>query len=133
MIIETIVDVAKAMYDLKSKFSALRKERRAEIADFFSDVSKTLHQVQETLAQGNVPHGQCRQMLSYAGNFERIVGDVLGQPESQEFAASLRDAHDAESLLTELSHYPGAAEQLAELERASGLYAGLATYVRVVR
>ncbi len=100
--IQVILDVAEKLFGLREQLEKARRERRDRIADYLSELSKTLSDVAESLRHNEVPHGKCQEMRVYAQKLPETTGDEIGAMQAQVYAKQLADAHEVEMLLAEV-------------------------------
>ncbi len=97
---------------------------------YFEEISKCLAEVASKLRAGEVPHGKCAELGTYAARLPVTIGDEIGDAEAQQLARDLDSAHEVELLLFELGQSPDRDAQLAKLDEASGIFTALATSLR---
>jgi hypothetical protein len=122
--------VAKDLFGLRQEFKAASRERRHEIAEFFSSISQCLGAVYEQLMSDEVPHGRCAELATYADTQPKVVSGVINPDRAKALAENLRRAHNVESLMMERGGDPQGLANLPKLAEASGIFAALAASVK---
>lgn len=128
--IDTILSVAKALFDFKGEFDKSRRDRKDRIAQYFEEISKCLAEISSELKAHKYPYGKCAEMRTYADRLPRTVGDIIGKNEAQRLAKDLESAHEVELLFNQLEGSPNRRRDLAKLEEASGIFKALANSLR---
>ena len=128
-ITSTILSVAKALFGLRSQLREAHRERRDRIAVYFETVSRTLAEVSATLREGQVPHGKCAEMATYARQLADTIGDEIGQDDVARLASDLEQAHEVEMLFA-FNALPDRDDRLSKLDEASGVFMALAVSLR---
>ena len=123
-----ILDVAKSLYDRRSKIKEAKRQERQDIAVYFDSVSKCLSDVHTKLKQGEYPHGSCKEMEQYAKMLPALIrNDMI--PDIDKLASDLwssRHIEDTYLILTD----PDKEKLLARIDEAAGLFRSTATALR---
>lgn len=128
--IDTILSVARRLFEFKDALNRARRDRRDRIAEYFEQVSQCLAEVSGTLKKGKIPHGKCAEMQVYATRLPQTIGDQVAEAEVKSLSEQLESAHAVEALLSELSHSPHPDAELAKLDEAAGIFMGVAASIR---
>jgi hypothetical protein len=132
-IIEKLLSIAKTLLGFKDELEKSRRERRDRIATYFEAISMCLSEVADKLRAGDVPHGRCAELGTYAAQLPATIGDEIGDAEAQRLAQQLDSAHEVELLLNQLGQSTDRDAQMAKLDEASGIFKALAASIRAAR
>lgn len=112
-----------------------RKERRENIALYYLDIAATIKEAAQTFRAGQVPHGSCGKMLGLAQMLPDVVGDFIEKSRAVELAGQLRDAHNIERLLNDLSQGDEQERErrIGLMEEAAGYFEAAAASLRAAR
>jgi len=133
-IFKTILDVAKSLLGISDQLRNADRQRRAEMAKLFEQISDTLVAVSAEIRTGGIPHGRCGELQQYSAALPALLKDDLGESRAQELGDTLLSAYNVESVAMNLQKVVDDQEKepyLAQLEEASGKFRALANLVRV--
>lgn len=119
-ITKIILDVAQNLY---KAMQGKKTERKQELSAFFLAISKELDVVVETLRNNEIPHGSCATIQHFATEFPNKLQGLLEPVKIYKYSSALQEAHNVEMLYMNVREDPSC---LIELEKASGLFRGLA-------
>ena len=131
--IDTILNVAGRLWELRKALMRARRERRDRIATYFERISKCLGEVSAELKANQVPHGKCAELQTYARMLPDTIGDQIMKAEAHQLAQDLESAHEVELLLYQLGSSPDRDEELAKLDQAAGVFMALANTIKAAR
>ena len=132
-IIETLLQVGKALFGFKSQLATARGVRKQVVADFLGAIAQSIEDASALLKVGTYPHGKCQELLAHSGHMSAAIGDLIGEQRAKELGAQLAEVHEVERLHAELAS-GGAydrARRLAVLDQAAGELRATAAFVRV--
>ncbi len=141
-----LVTASQAIFEITSKFGEKkdakgqttekeRKERRENIAVYYLDIAATIQEAAQTFRAGQVPHGSCGKMLGLAQMLPEVVGDFIDKARATELADQLREAHNLERLLNDLSQgdEQERGRRIGLMEEAAGYFEAAAAALRAAR
>jgi len=128
---EAILNVAKSLLGMSDQLRSADRQRRHDMADLFGQVSECLADTSAVIRKGEIPHGRCAELLTYAQDLPRRIDRELGPQNAGELGRQLAEAHTVEKLASELSDLPDKEPYLAALDEAAGKLRALANLVRV--
>src|SRR6185503_8055701 len=128
-IVETLLEVGKALLGLKGRLAAARGVRKQVDADFLGDIAQSIEEASALLKEGTYPHGKCQELLAHSGHMVTAIGDLVGQDRAKELGEQLAEVHQIERLHAEL----GAAgvdrvRELSVLDQAAGQFRATAAF-----
>ena len=129
--IKSILDVVKTLLGLSDKLKAARRERRADMATLFEQISNCLASVSAEIRVGGVPHGRCGELITYADALPAVIEQEVGPAKATELGKALHSGYAVEQLAIQLRDVPDREPHLAQIEEASGKFRALANLVRV--
>ena len=129
LIIDTLLGVAKTLFGLRGELKKAKVDRRGRIATYFESISKCLADVSTSLKDGQVPHGKCAEMKTYAEALPAAISHEIGYSEARRLSEELGAAYQVEALLSELSD-SNQERELAKLDEAAGIFQALANTIR---
>jgi hypothetical protein len=141
-----LVTASQAIFDITSKLGEKkdvkgqidekeRKERKENIALYYLNIAATIKEAAQIFRAGQVPHGSCGKMLGLAQMLPDVVGDFIEKSRAVELADQVREAHNIERLLSDLSQ--GDAQErerrIGLMEEAAGYFEAAAYSLRASR
>lgn len=132
-IIDTIFSVSQKLFDLRSKLTKARHDRKQTVEDFLSTIAQTIEDTSAQLKQGNYPHGKCQELLVHSQHMEAAIGDLIGESQAKDLGAQLAEVCQIERLHAELGADTDSERhrQLSVLDQAAGQFRATAAFVRV--
>ncbi len=133
--IDTVLAVARQLFAAIAKFKQAKAEKRQRIAAYLDSIGLCIAEVSSGLRRGEVPYARCSELATYAEKLPAALGDEIGQDQSRELAAALKQAGHARALAMELANTEGKnakAAQLQKLDEAAGLFVAMANTVRAL-
>jgi hypothetical protein len=130
VIIKDIIDVAKALFDLRHSLAKAPKNRREQMADYFHTVSLCLAATYEDLASNVVPQGRCGELSSYADSLPYVVEGLIEKSKAEELSYFLKKAPCVESMWEQFNANPEKIKELPVIAEASGIFLALSNSVR---
>lgn len=128
-IIPLIITSATAFYDLLTKRRDIASARQKAIGELFTIIADTLQKAVDEFKIGKIPHGACAELGHYASNLSSTLYGVLPDEKVQYYGNMLIQAHNVEMLALTLTE--NREMQLADLERAAGIFRGIATTIKL--
>ena len=128
-IIKDIIDVAKALFGLKESLAKANKEKREEMANYFSSISTCLAETYEKLSDNIIPHGRCAELLTYAESLHDTVGNFISDQKANELSQLLARSHSVEGLWEEFNANPEKRNELHLIAEASGIFLALSNSI----
>jgi hypothetical protein len=133
---KTILEVAKAIFRLADQLKAANRQRKQDMAAFFADISSCLQAVAAEIRLGNIPHGRCSELQTYADALPDLVRNEVGTAQADALGATLRSAYNVEGAAAEIA---GATQGDAKardqyiqpIDEAAGKFKALASILRV--
>jgi hypothetical protein len=89
--------------------------------------------VAQSIHQGQIPHGKCQQMLVFSQTLVETIGDEIGKAKAQAFALQLAKAYEVELILSQLGSGKERDDQLADLDKISGVFEATAISIRAAK
>jgi len=130
--IKNILYVVQSLFGLSDKLKASDRQRRIDMADLFEKISSCLATVSSEIRKGNVPHGKCYELDTYAQALSEAIRKEVGDKKADELEHTLHSAHNVERLAMEINELASGKETyLREIEEASGKFQALANIVRI--
>lgn len=130
-IASNLLSIPKQILRLITSVKTLQRDAADRTADLFRHISETLALVASEIREGQVPHGACAQLATFADEFVETTQGLLGEAKAQELAAVLRDNHNVEMLAANLASGETEVETAArQIEEASGRFFALAFMIR---
>ena len=131
-IIETLLQVGKALFGLKGQLATARGVRKAVVADFLGGIAQSIEEASVLLKDGTYPHGKCQELLAHSGHMVTAIGDLVGEERAKEFGKQLAEVHEIERLHAELGAVDAErVRKLSVLDQAAGQFRATAAFVRV--
>lgn len=133
--IERNTQIARTVFAATLLAPPLEPKRKKAIASYYRAIAKTLVEAAEALRQGAVPHGKCGQMLGYAQQLPREIGDVIGQEQAMELSRKLMESYRVEHFGGQFMHLPHTERdaKFAGLDEAAGYFRAAARSLQVRR
>jgi hypothetical protein len=128
-VIKGIAEVAQSLLGLQDKLTAGRRQRREDMAALFSAISACLESVSAEMRKGNVPHGRCYELETYARRLPDAIREEVGGAEANRLGTTLLSAHAVERLameINEVTETGGKEACLKDIEKASGEFRAIA-------
>lgn len=125
-----IIGVATSLFGLLGKLRGARVERRVAMAGLFEKISDCLAAVSGEIRAGNVPHGRCGELITYAQELPAAIESEVGRPKADELGGTLHSAYNVEQLANDISRVSDKEPYLKEIEEAAGKFRALAHVVR---
>ena len=129
-LVTSILGVAKSLLGLSDKLRAADESRKARTATLFSSISDCLASISSEIRSGNVPHGRCAELITYAEQLPGLVEADVGHEKATELGRSLHSAYDVEGLAASLDTEADKEPYLQKIEEASGKFRALANIIR---
>jgi len=134
------LDDFKRLHEVASSLSAksdqlrrAERERRSDMAELFAGISECLTAVSDEIRAGNVPHGRCHELFTYAQRLPDAIRDELGDDEAERLGSKLLSAYNVEGvagrLLEDLK--ADAKPYLKEIDEASGEFKALGRLMKL--
>jgi hypothetical protein len=132
-IIETLLEVGKALFGLRDALSNAHKARKEKVAEFLGDIALTIETTSAALKQGIYPHGTCQELLTHSNHMVKAIGDLTGEKEATNLADQLKEVWEIEQLYGQLQSATATqkARRLETLDQAAGFFRATAAFVRV--
>jgi len=141
-----LVTASKAIFEITSRFGEKKdaqgqtnekenKERRENIALYYLEIAATIKEAAQTFRAGQVPHGSCGKMLGLAQLLPEVIADFVEKARATELADQLREAHNLERLLSDLSQSDAQERErrIGMMEEAAGYFEAAAASLRAAR
>ncbi len=132
MIIQDIIDVAKALFDLRDTLAKAQKKKRDQMADYFQAVSVCLAATYEALTANVVPYRRCAELSLYGDCLPKLVRGLLEDSKAWELTNLFTRSHLVEGLWEELNADPEKGKDLPAIAEASGIFLAVSNSVRLV-
>ncbi len=129
--IRGILGVAKSLFGLLGGLRKARTQRRAAMATLFERISECLVVVSAEIRTGNIPHGKCAEVITYAEELPVVIGEEVGQEKAEELGRVLHSAYSVEGLAQAVNEVADKEPYLREIEEAAGKFRALAHILRV--
>jgi len=129
-VIKDIFEVAQTLFGLGGQLVKAKKEKRDEMADYFTKVSECLNATYDSLTANNVPHGRCAELAAYAELLPQVVKGFIADNKAQELSLILKRSHVVEGLWEALNSDPKKGNELPKIAEASGLFMALSNSLR---
>ena len=130
VIINEIIDVAKALFGLRDSLVKAPKDKRDQIADYFHTVSLCLAATYGDLASNVVPKGRCAELSSYADSLPYVVEGLNEKSKAEELSYLLKKAPCLEGMWEQFNVNPEKIKELPVIAEASGIFLALSNSVR---
>lgn len=132
-VIETILTVARKLFDLRGQLAKVQQERKAQVTDLLESIAQIIEDANASLQEGIYPHGQCEELPSQAENMCAAISDLIGISKASELADQLKGICEIEQLYEEFSctSQKEQARKLSALYQAAGLLRATAAFVKV--
>jgi hypothetical protein len=125
-----ILDVVKSLFGLSDQLRASNRQRREDMAKLFESISDCLAATSAEIRAGQVPHGRCGELITYAEALPAAIAKEAGEARAKDLGNRLHSAYGVEQLAIELTNVPDKEPHLAVLEEASGKFKALGNLVR---
>ena len=125
-IVTAILEVAKGVIELIPQLRAARREKRLRVARLMGQISDCLITVSAEIRKGNVPNGQCGQLIGFANQLPRTIQSLTGKKRARQLADQLHAAYNVEMLAVRLEKLKKKEPYLAKLEEAGGKFRAVA-------
>jgi len=129
-IVKSIWGVAQTLFGFVAALKSSKADRRARMATLFEQISDCLIVVSAEIRLGNVPHGKCAEMDTYAAELPGVIKDEVGQAKADELGTLLHSSHTVEQLAVGITQLADKEPCLREIEEAAGKFRALAHIVR---
>ncbi len=129
-LVGNILGVAKSLLGLTDKLQAAEQARKEKIASLFEKISDCLVGVSSEIRIGNVPHGRCNELITYAHELPDLIRANVGDQKADELGQTLHSAYNVERMAMDISAVADKESCLKEIEEASGKFRALANIVR---
>jgi hypothetical protein len=130
-IAKNLLDLAKALFGLKSELQKATLERRIRIADYLDKIGACLGEVASGFRSGKVPAEACGRLTEYMRSLMEVVGNTIDPSKVAYFDKVLDEAALTRGILVHTTD-PSVREQgLEKLESAAGEFKALADRLRV--
>jgi hypothetical protein len=129
-IVRGILGVAKSLMGMVGGLRKARAERKAAVATLFEKISDCLAAVSAEIRIGNVPHGKCAEIITYAEELPEVVRAEIGSEKADELGRALQEAHSVEGLANDLNAIEDKEYYLRDIEEAAGKFRALAHLTR---
>jgi len=131
VIIEVLLTVGKELFGVFTKAGEKRSARTLRIADYFSDLGRTIEETSESLKHGQYPSGQCQRLLVHAEQMVETIGDAV--PNASQYADKVKQVWQIEQLHAELSMLSDDERRarLRMLDEAAGYFHAIAAHLKV--
>lgn len=129
-LVGNILGVVTSLLGFRDKLKAAEQTRRDKIVSLFENISDCLVGVSSEIRSGNIPHGRCRELITYADALPDLIRADVGDQEADQLGQTLHSAYDVEGMATELNTAVDKEPYLREIEEASGKFRALANIVR---
>lgn len=129
-IIGNILGVVKSLLGMSDQLRAAQHQRRADMATLFEKISTCLATVSSEIRMGNVPHGRCNELITYAQELPAVISKEVGDAKATELGITLHSSYNVEQLAVELKNASDKEPHLKQIEEASGKFQALANIVR---
>jgi len=130
-ITKNILDVARFLFGLNDQLKATERQRRADMAALFEDISNCLTATSGGIRAGAIPHGRCAELITYAQALPGVIYQEVGEARARELGDMLHSAYAVEQLAMRIAQSTDKESYLAQLEEASGKFRALANLIRV--
>lgn len=130
-IFKTILEVAKSLLGLSDSLKAADSKRKAEMATLFEKISDCLATVSSEIRSGNVPHGKCHELMTYAVELPALIVEEVGVERAKELGETLHSAYNVEGMAMAIGQTADKEPYLQQVEEASGKFRALANLLRV--
>ncbi len=130
-VVEGIRDVAKGILDLIPKLQSARRDKRLRIATLMEQISDCLIEVSAEIRTGNVPNGQCGQLIGFAEYLPKVIKGPVGKARSKALGKKLHASYKVEQLAMRLDRMKRKEPYLAKLEEAGGKFRAVSQILRV--
>jgi len=129
--IDDILSLGKALFDLQKQLRKADQERRQQIAEYFSHISECLAGISEQLESGKVARAKCAELEIYARDLPSKIEDQVTATRARELANQLATAAIARGAVArDLESNDERGANIAKLEEASGVFNALANSIR---
>ncbi len=135
VIVEVLLEVGKELFGVITRRKEARSEDRSarilRIADYFTDLGRTIEETSESLKHGQYPAGQCQHLLVHAEQMEETIGDLV--PNAKQYADKVKQVWQIEQLYGELSTLSDddRRAKLRLLDEAAGYFHAIAAHLKV--
>lgn len=129
-LVGNILGVAKSLLGITDKLQAAEQTRKEKIGNLFENISDCLVGVSSEIRIGNVPHGRCNELITYAQELPGLIRADVGEQKADELGKTLHSAYDVEGMAMDISAAADKEPYLKEIEEASGKFRALANIVR---
>jgi hypothetical protein len=129
-IVRGILGVAKSLLGMVGGLRKARAERKAAVAALFEQISDCLAAVSAEIRIGEIPHGKCAEVLTYAEQLPDVVRAEIGSENADELGRALKAAHSVEGLANDLNGVEDKEYYLRDIEEAAGKFRALAHLTR---
>lgn len=130
-----ILEVAKSLLGMSDQLKSAKHQRKADMAVLFEKISTCLLTVSSEIRLGNIPHGKCGELSTYAEALPDAIRDEVGVDKATHLGDLLHSAHNVEGMAMDIDEVadkePYLKEPyLKEVEEASGKFQALANLLR---
>jgi hypothetical protein len=129
-LVGNILGVAKSLLGITDKLQSAEQARKEKIGSLFENISDCLVGVSSEIGSGNVPHGRCNELITYAQELPDLIRADVGDQKADELGQTLHSAYNVEGMAIDLSAATDKEPYLKEIEEASGKFRALANIVR---
>jgi hypothetical protein len=134
-VIDDILSVGKALFDLQKELRKADHERRKQIAEYFSSISECLAGISKDLESGKVARAKCAELEIYARDLPVTIQDQVPAERVRELAGQLAIATIAPraagaTVADDLASDDMRADNIAKLDESSGVFKALANSIR---
>jgi len=128
---KNILDILKSLLGLSDQLKAAERQRRADMAALFQNISNCLAATSGEIRAGGVPHGRCGELITYTQALPGVIDCEVGEVRARELGNMLHSAYSVEQLAMAIAGSPDKEVYLAQLEEASGKFRALANLIQV--
>jgi hypothetical protein len=127
-----ILEAGKTILDLFGKVQIKNTNRREKVADYLSEIAKTINDAAQVFKEDKIPHGSCATMEQLAKLLPESIGDFIGKPESIKLQEKLLRAHNIETFMYEIpkKNKKERDASVAKMEQAAGFFEATASSLR---
>jgi hypothetical protein len=123
---ESLSFLSRRLIQFEGKFALRPKPGRAQAAQLFAGIAKSLHALYTALQEDEVPHVAARQLARWADVLSVEIAPEVGASEAERMGALMADASDHEKLFLEFRSSENPDSIIEDLWRGSVLVQALA-------
>ena len=129
-LITSFLEVASSLFGIFRGAHEVDAARAEKLADLLEKISACLSAVMLSISVGDVTHGECAKLESYARSLPKLLEGVVSPERAKELGDRLLSAYNVEGMAIEVMSMPEQTKHLILLEVAAGRFNASADLLR---